>query len=107
MVKRRAVVVLVQRKRERLCTVAPFSTSPPQPVMPYHAKLSFDPELPHPYSGEYKWLKGDMVYTVSWDRLDRPHIKDRATGKRTYVNRHLSATDFQQVQTCVRAALCL
>ena len=48
MVKRRpAIVVFPQfKKRSGLCTIVPFSTTPPTPVMPYHYKLNLNPTLP-------------------------------------------------------------
>jgi uncharacterized protein YifN (PemK superfamily) len=107
MVKRRCVVVVSPRfrNREGLCTVVPLSTTPPSPVEPYHMKLCFDPPLPSPYDSDYKWVKGDMLYTVSFGRLGFPFIGKDGDGKRQYDKRIVSKEELSAIQQCLLAGL--
>ncbi|MDY6930077.1 MAG: type II toxin-antitoxin system PemK/MazF family toxin [Pseudomonadota bacterium] len=45
MVKRRPAVVISPRlrRRQRLCTIIPLSTTPPNPIEAYHRKLHVGP----------------------------------------------------------------
>ena len=103
MVKRRPGVVLSPRLRNRrgLCTIVPLSTTPPDPVMPYHYRIHMDPPLPPPYDSPYAWVKSDMLYTVSFDRLFLPFSKKDASGKREYDVRVIDKIDLIKVQECV------
>ncbi|MFZ4526570.1 MAG: type II toxin-antitoxin system PemK/MazF family toxin [Chlorobium sp.] len=67
MVKRRPVVIVSPRMRQRegLCTIVPLSTTPPNDSEAYHYKLYINPVLPKPYDAEFHWVKADMIYTVS------------------------------------------
>ena len=84
MTKRRlAMVVSPQfKRRNNLCTVVPFSTTSPRPVMPYHYLLHLNPTLPPPYNTTEQWVKADMLATVSFNRLNFPHSGKGANGKR-------------------------
>lgn len=53
-------------------TIVPLSTTPQKDIEGYHYKLFIDPVLPEPYNAEFHWVKADMVYTVSLDRLYLP-----------------------------------
>jgi len=47
-----------------------------------------------------------MIYTMSFSRLDRPHIaKDPVTGKRRYLDIVLPASEMAMVNLCIKAAL--
>ena len=83
MVKRRPAIVVSPRLRGRsgLCTIVPLSTTPPAREQKYHCLLELNPPLPRPFDAEVCWVKGDMLYTVSFARLNLPHEKD-AHGKR-------------------------
>lgn len=107
MVKRRPVVVVSPRLRTRnnLCTVVPVSTTPPDRVMPYHFKLHIEPPLPDPYPEPQVWVKADMVYTVSYDRLYLPSNGKDASGKRIYDQRIIDAADLLKIQACILHAL--
>ena len=88
MTKNRPVVVLspkIQSSVRTTLLVAPLSTTTPNPVHKYHLKLMLPgPNLPHGLSREC-WLKGDMVYALSLNRLDFYHFnRDKNSGKRTY-----------------------
>lgn len=106
MVKRRPVIVISPKisVRYKLCTVVALSTKPPTIAMPYHCKLAFDPPLPEPYTGE-NWVKGDMVYAVSFDRLDLIRTGKDQSGKRTYRYETISPDQLKQVRKCVLSAL--
>ena len=94
------------RRQTGLCTVIPLSTTEPDPILEHHYLLTFTTELPPPFQGNQKWLKGDMIYTMSFSRLDRPHIaKDPTTGKRRYLDIVLPASDMAMVDLCIKASL--
>lgn len=85
MVKPRPVIVISKSDShgpsKNLCTVVALSTTPPQPKLPWHWRLSFNPN-PNPNDSDTPvWVKGDMIYTVSYARLDRPHIKTQRLGR--------------------------
>jgi mRNA interferase MazF len=103
MIKRRPVVVISPRlrRRQRLCTVIPLSTTAPNPVETYHHKLHVDPVLPRPYNAKFHWVKADMVYTVSFDRLFLPFEKKDDDGKRVYDTRVVDKADLLKIQQCM------
>jgi len=108
MIKRRPVVAVSPRYRRQtgLCTVVPLSTTAPNPVQRHHHLITLTTELPHPFTGQQKWLKGDMIYTMSFARLDRPHAgKDPQTGKRQYLDIILPASEMAAIELCIKAAL--
>lgn len=103
MVKRRPAIIISPRLRGRdnLCTVVPFSTTPPNRLMPYHYKLFTDPALPDPFPEPFHWLKCDMVYTVSFDRMFMPFIGKDTSGKRIYDTRVVSNIELAEIRKCV------
>ncbi len=103
MVKRRPAVVISPRlrKRGRLCTIVPLSTTMPTSIAPYHFKLHIDPVLPNPYSAKVHWVKADMVYTVSFDRLYLPFERKGKTGRRKYDVRVIDKADLLKIQQCI------
>lgn len=103
MVKRRPVVVISPRFRRRgkLCTIVPLSTTPPSEIANYHYKLLLDPPLPPPNDKPFCWVKADMIYTVSFDRLMLPFEGKDNSGKRIYDQRVLSDDDFRIIQKCL------
>ena len=105
--KRRPVLVISPKlkNRGRLCTVVPFSTTPPRPVEAYHCRLLMDQRLPLPYDNEWQWVKADLVYTVAFDRLSLMQVGKDAAGKRIYDQRVVPAEILQQVQHCLRCGL--
>ena len=87
MVKRRPAIVLCPPMQDRwgLCNVVALSTTPPDPVMPYNKLVKLPFMLPPPFNSEEHWIKGDMINSVGWHRLDLVRLgKDRA-GKRRYL----------------------
>jgi uncharacterized protein YifN (PemK superfamily) len=104
MVKRRPVVVISPRLRNRgnLVSVVPLSSTRPDDSYPYHHQLRFEPPLPAPYDDPTCWVKGDMVYTVAFYRLFVPQLgKDPKTGKRQSDIRVLTDGELTSVMSCV------
>jgi mRNA interferase MazF len=107
MVKPRCVVVLTPKikARHHLCTVVCLSTTPPDPVMPYHCQIDIRPHLPHPWDSNQVWVKGDMIYAIGFHRLDLIRLgKDRG-GKRIYRMDVISAEQLKQIKTCILRGL--
>ena len=73
MVKRRPIVVIsrTETHARRLCTVIPLSTTAPKVLAPWHIALERDP-LHRSKTEKSVWAKCDMIYTVSFDRLELP-----------------------------------
>jgi uncharacterized protein YifN (PemK superfamily) len=106
MVKVRPVVTLSPRLRRKpmLITVVPLSSTAPQPVMPFHHRLS--PEsLPERLSSTTTWVKGDMLYTVSMERLDRVRNTPDTARRRRYIAMQITADDLLAIQQAVARGL--
>jgi len=104
--RRLALIVSPQfKKRNNLCTIVPFSTTPPKPIMPYHYLLTLNPTLPPPYNSPEQWVKADMLATVSFSRLDLPRSGKGANGKRQYIKKIITGHDFESIQRCVLNAI--
>jgi|CXWL01.1.fsa_nt_gi uncharacterized protein YifN (PemK superfamily) len=101
--KRRPVIVISPniKNRDNLCTVIPLSTTTPERLMPYHHKLFFDPLLPEPYTNPYSWVLGDMIYTVSFERLKGLSAGKDINGKRIYDNRVVDKNEMVVIMKCV------
>lgn len=106
MIKRRPVVVLSPKIATRigLCTIVALSTTAPNPIMPYHCKLTLKPPLPTGFAPE-TWVKGDMVMTAGFHRLDLLRVGKRPDGKRIYRMQPLPAEDLKKVRECILHAL--
>lgn len=105
MVKTRPVVVITPsiKGRGKIVTVAAISTQRPDPVMDYHMQL---PKLMMPkghfFQGKESWLKGDMVYSVGFERLDRVQLpRPRGQSKRVYHAQVLDLATLNRVTACV------
>jgi len=109
MVKRRPAIIICKpmKGRPRLCTVVPLSTTPPSPVMNYHAEIALPFDLPRPFNAERQWIKGDMINSVSFDRLDLIRLGKAVSGRRLYLLEPISDDLMQTVQACVASALSL
>jgi len=110
MVKRRPVVVVSKTSTHGrgLCTVVPFSTTEPNPQMPWHVFIfnPLDGHLPrhHPFGHPgLVWAKCDMLYTVAFERVTRVHR--RINGKRDYLGVRVSARDLDDILNGVYAYL--
>lgn len=102
----RPVIVLSpeMKGRPNLVTVVALSTREPDPVMPYHMQL---PPKALPQLGDFQrgdtWVKGDMVYSVGFHRLDLIKLgkRDPQTGKRQYFKDRLGRENMKRVFSCV------
>lgn len=75
----------------------------PTHLMPYHYKI---PKQSMPMIGKFQendsWLKGDMIYTVGFHRLDLVLLgKHRSDGKREYFKERLGREQMQKIYQCV------
>jgi uncharacterized protein YifN (PemK superfamily) len=84
--KRRPVVVVSppSQGRHKLATIVALSTTAPNPVMPFHCQITVNPTLPPPFNSPVTWVKGDMLFTASYDRLDRFKMGKNPNGTRIY-----------------------
>jgi mRNA interferase MazF len=107
MVKPRCVIVLSPRieKRAKLCTVVCLSATDPNHVMPFHCRLDIRPALPRPWDSDGVWVKGDMIYSVGFHRLNLLRIGKGQAGKRVYRMDTLSAEQMKVVRHCVLRGL--
>lgn len=107
MVKRRPVVVISPKRKygPRACIVVPLSTTDPRPVEAHHFKLTCDPPLPDPYGEPCCWVKGDMVYHVSFERLSLPFAGKSADGTRIYDQRQVAGEDLKKIHVAVANSL--
>ena len=101
--KKRPAIVISPRFRDRgnLCSVVPLSTTAPKPVKDYHFKLHMETPLPDPYGAFMCWVKADMIYTVSFERLSLPFEKKSDTGQRIYDCRKISDAELIQIRRCI------
>lgn len=101
-VKPRPVVVVSGRERHagRLCTVVPLSTTAPHPIKSWHCEIAA--VIPG-WSSDTHWIKGDMIYTVSFDRLTKPY--DRMHGTRNHQVVRLDQDVLTSIRQCVLAYL--
>jgi uncharacterized protein YifN (PemK superfamily) len=102
MVKHRPIVVVSGRERHgrKLCTIVPLSTTDPYPVEAWHRNI---PVAIPGWNSQTCWAKCDMLATVSFDRLDKPHTKTRSG--RNYHTVRLAPADLAAVRDAVLAYL--
>lgn len=105
MLKVRPVVVISKAKthNRRLCTVVPLSTTAPILVEQWHYPLTTNP-CPQFSNGSQVWVKCDMIYTVSFDRLDKFHRKTRRGGREYFapkLNDDEITAIFEAVKCCL------
>lgn len=101
----RPVIVLTGsiKGRANLATIAPLSTVKPEPLQLYHYKI---PKQSMPMLGifqtEDSWLKGDMIYTVGFHRLNRVLLNKKGpNGKRVYFDNRLGSDQMKQIYQCI------
>ena len=101
--KKRPVIILSPKiiSRYHLCTIVPLSTTPPNPIMSYHAQIDLLPTLPSHFDSTNLWIKGDMVNAVGFHRLDLIRCGKKLNGDRKYYYNILSKQQLKLVQTCV------
>ncbi|VVC76762.1 hypothetical protein AQUSIP_20880 [Aquicella siphonis] len=101
----RPVIVLTGaiKGRANLVTIAPLSTVEPNPVQPYHYRI---PKQSMPmveiFQTNDSWLKGDMIYTVGFHRLNLIRLgKKGPDGKRLYFKNRLGIEQMKQIYQCI------
>jgi uncharacterized protein YifN (PemK superfamily) len=105
MVKRRPVVVISPpiSARPDVCTVVALSTEPPRIKLPYHCKL--DIILPEPWHEGPNWVKGDMLYSAGFHRLELIRLGRNKDKRRIYARVQLSISELREVRICVLRGL--
>lgn len=110
MIKTRPVIVVSPRLKGRanLVTVVALSAVEPHTIMPYHFKLPRNcmPML-RGFQDKDSWVKGDMIYSVGFHRLDLITLgsRNRQTGKREYFARRLGREHMESVYACILCGL--
>ncbi len=107
--KKRPVVVLTGaiQGRSNLVTIVALSHTEPKPPLLYHYKI---PKASLPMVGKFQdddsWLKGDMIYTVGFHRLNLIQLGKRGgDGKRLYFNNRLGREQMKMIYQCVMHGL--
>ena len=102
---KRPIIVLTSpiQGRADLVTIVPLSTTPPHPPQPYHYKI---PKQSLPMLGKYQdndsWVKGDMLYTVGFHRLELIRLGTiNPDGKRQYFKNKLGRDQMKIIYSCV------
>ena len=105
MLKQRQVVVISPKASHSrlLCTVVPLSCTAPFNILPCHYQLTTDPCPTLNSENEAVWAKCDMLYTVSFERLDKLHKKTRKG--REYFIPQVTPEDYQGIIAAVRSYL--
>jgi uncharacterized protein YifN (PemK superfamily) len=105
MVKRRPAVVVSPRLKHRtgLCAIVALSTTQPESIQNYHCTIAINPPLPGPFDSPEMWVKGDMIATVGFHRLDLPRTGRDQYGRRKYLNVRVSEAELRAIY---RAVLC-
>ncbi|MDC5702974.1 type II toxin-antitoxin system PemK/MazF family toxin [Vibrio europaeus] len=102
MVKDRPVLVIGTRPNgHRLATIVCLSTTEPDRIQPYHMQLD-DNHLPRHrfFNKGTTWVKADMVYTLSLDRLSYVSLGSM-NGKRQYFQNRLGRETMKEVYSSV------
>lgn len=88
--------------RSNLATVVACSTVAPDTVRSYHYKLpeQSTPKCKH-FMGRDTWIKGDMIYTVGYHRLDLILMSKDNCGKRVYFDQRLGKEQMSEIYRCV------
>ena len=107
MVKRRPVVIISPRlrQRENLVTVVPLSTTPPNHKMDYHIEFTLANPLPSPFNNPSMWAKCDMLATVGLTRLDRFKMPRHDKGPRKWVAGEVSPADLKRIRIAILHAI--
>jgi mRNA interferase MazF len=104
MIKRRLCVVVSPKLKRRndLASVVPLSETAPDPEEDWHHKIEL---ISNSWGNGPRWAKCDMIATVAYDRLARPHYRHSVTNARLYERLALSVEDLTQVKVKIALAL--
>ncbi|MEE9451293.1 MAG: type II toxin-antitoxin system PemK/MazF family toxin [Gammaproteobacteria bacterium] len=102
---KRPVIVLTGaiRGRANLVTVVPLSTVEPTPPQCHHYKIP-KPSMPmiKNFQRGDSWVKGDMVYTIGFHRLNAILLGKRGSdGKREYFKHRLGGEQMREIYRCI------
>lgn len=103
MIKKRPVIILNARMigaNPNLVTVVPLSTKTPSPACKWHYRLDAKYLPNHKFFKTDNWVKADMIYNISIDRLELIQLK-RVEGKRQYYTHRISQETFDEIMKCV------
>ncbi|NKD14520.1 type II toxin-antitoxin system PemK/MazF family toxin [Aeromonas caviae] len=94
--------VIVLHAKNGLVTVVACSTVPPDKPLAHHYRLPKQsmPKTKH-FMGRESWVKGDMVYTVGFHRLNLVFLGRGDGGKRVYFTDMLGRGQMDQIRQCV------
>lgn len=103
MVKRRPVIVISPpiKARARLCTVVCLSTTPPEPELAYHFRLQMPEPVPKHWHHGDVWVKADMIYAVSFQRLSWAMLGKGRSGRRLYYRSVVPKDVLAGIQKCI------
>lgn len=104
MQKKRPVVVL-SSVATHLCMIVALSTKDPDEEKPWHCIINTPKTLPEPYNAKTHWVKGDMVYTVSFKRLSMPTKGKDRDGARLYVKVKVDIEQMEMIKQCIMSAM--
>lgn len=104
MVKRRLCVVISPKLKRRndLATVVPISETAPNPAEEWH--LAIDLKSLSWGDGQ-RWIACDMVATVGYRRLSRPHYRHGVTERRLFERMALKPDELAEVRRKIALAL--
>ncbi|EIA0806109.1 type II toxin-antitoxin system PemK/MazF family toxin [Vibrio vulnificus] len=109
-IKKRPVIVLASNPVANPCenglvVVACLSTQEPTPPKPWHREIDnkFLPNIAF-FQEKRTWLKGDLVYSVSFKRLNAIH-EGFANGRRCYHTKVVGRDELNEIRACVRSGL--
>ena len=68
---------------------------------PYHCEIDIAFDLPAYWGHRRRWLKGDMIYTAGFHRVDLLRLGKDLVGKRVYQTEVLPAADMKRVLACM------
>lgn len=107
MVKIRPVLVISprpERSSKKTCIVVALSTTQPNPIEKYHLKIELPNKPPDNLSHEC-WIKGDMIYSLSFERMDLYRYARDHEGKRRYYYDKVSADIIQKARKAIAYAI--
>ncbi|WP_312489749.1 type II toxin-antitoxin system PemK/MazF family toxin [Sphingomonas sp.] len=94
------------RRRGRLVTVVPLSTTAPEPPEAYHYQITLAVPLPPPFDSPVMWAKCDMLSSVSLDRLDRfKKPRQRGDQGRQWVSGKIEPDTLRDVKAAILCGL--
>jgi len=73
--------------------------------MPYHCEIEIEVDLPERWAAKSCWVKGDMIYALSFERVDLFSLGRDGNGRRSYQTKTVSNDSLRKIQACMLAAL--